>query len=278
MLIDEIFKLIETDKVSGYDVVVGENSDGQKFYTTSNKSNTKHKLYIPDDLEHVGSDLSNCYGYNVLSRAIVLFRGNLEIIGGRNLKTFGSIFSNSLLDSVDMTKCDISSMESFARLFIESNIKEIKFGKLNSSKVNDMANMFNGCKLDKLDISGLSMDSVVDISNMFSDAKVDEINIGSQNTGNLVGMWWAFSGLNTKKLDLSGLNTCNLKVVHGAFYKSVIDELDLSNFNIENVYDDSDAFRLANIGTVRLKGCSVDTCSRIIRLLNDANNVKEVII
>ena len=80
------------------------------------------------------------------------------------------LFSESMLESIDMSNIDTSHVTNMSEMFKCSNLRELILSGFDTSSVTDMSGMFEQCyNLTELDLNGFDTSNVTDMSRMFKD-------------------------------------------------------------------------------------------------------------
>lgn len=170
----------------------------------------------------------------------------IELIGGNNLRTLNYLFQyvNTKNGSIDLTRCNISEVESMYGTFLGADAYEIKFGNFRTPRLTTMKETFTECKVCQIDFGGittrnvtntsgmfehafiavgldlskLGTENVVDASEMFRMAKIPELNLGDNFLHNVKEVQHCFSSLSTKTLELGNFTGAHVNNAFGMFF------------------------------------------------------------
>lgn len=170
----------------------------------------------------------------------------IELIGGSGLRSLNYLFQyvKTKNGSIDLTRCDISKVESMYSTFLGADASKIKFGNFRTQRLTTMKEMFTECRIcqidfggittrnvtntsgmfehafiaEGLDLSKLDTENVVDASGMFRGAKIPELNLGDNFLPNIEEVQHCFSSLSTKKLELGNFTGAHVNNAFGMFF------------------------------------------------------------
>ena len=170
----------------------------------------------------------------------------IELIGGNSLRTLNYLFQyvNLKNGSIDLTRCDISKVESMLGTFLGADAYKVKFGNFRTPRLTTMKEMFTECKICQIDFGGittrnvintsgmfehafialgldlskLDTENVADASGMFRVAKIPELNLGDNFLPNVKEVQHCFSSLSTKNLELGNFTGTHVTNAFGMFF------------------------------------------------------------
>ena len=144
---------------------------------------------------------------------------------------------------------------------------EASFKGSNTSKVTDMRYMFGVCSgLTSLEVSSFDTSNVTSMNNMFVNCSgltsLDLSNFDTSKVTNMASMFNGCRGLTS--LVLSNFKTNNVNNMNGMFANCIgLTFLDLSGWDMNNATTQSMFNTCTSLGTIRMKGCSQDTITKI---------------
>lgn len=144
---------------------------------------------------------------------------------------------------------------------------EASFKGSNTSKVTDMSNMFGVCSgLTSLEVSSFDTSNVTSMNNMFVNCSgltsLDLSNFDTSKVTNMASMFNGCRGLTS--LVLSNFKTNNVNNMNGMFANCIgLTFLDLSGWDMNNATTQNMFNTCTSLGTIRMKGCSPDTITKI---------------
>ena len=143
--------------------------------------------------------------------------------------TLNGTFYGAGVEALDLSKWDVSHVESFYQLFENaSELKSVNMTGWNTSNVLDMSYMFNRAGVTSLDLSSFNTSKVQRMGDMFSSTKsLTSVNISTFDTSNVWDMEGMFWGTNIKVLDLDNFNT---KKVETFYYFAASSAIETINF------------------------------------------------
>ena len=150
---------------------------------------------------------------------------------------------------------------------IPQSTVEASFKGSNTSKATEMNSMFNGCSgLTSLEVSSFDTSNVTSMNNMFVNCSgltsLDLSNFDTSKVTNMASMFNGCRGLTS--LVLSNFKTNNVNNMNGMFANCIgLTFLDLSGWDMNNATTQSMFNTCTSLGTIRMKGCSQDTITKI---------------
>jgi len=163
-------------------------------------------------------------------------------------KKYSKLFQNiDCAIEINLTKFDISGIESIKSMFINCNrLEYIDFGNFDTSSIIDMASMFEGCyTLKSLDLSVFNTSNVKYMEYMFKDCfELSSLNLSNFQTPKLERMYYMFYGtFQLKDIDLSNFNTSLVTSMESLFYGcSSLNNINMSNFDTSKVTNMAEMF------------------------------------
>ena len=193
-------------------------------------------------------------------------------------------YSNSDLESVDLSGFDTSQVTDMSRMFYKCiRLKNVDLSGFDMGNVTDMSDMFKECgNLETVDLSSSETGQVTSMSDMFCNCNsLKTIDLSGFDTGNVSNMSLVFYGCNSlKTIDLSGFDTRNVSNMSWMFYGCTsLETIDLSSFNTENVVDMSWMFMYCNsLETIDVSGFDTGnvTLMNHMFLMGEDNKLRDI--
>ena len=236
---------------------------GNKCVVIHQKSE-RHILYIPDTV----TSLNNIDKKSAFSKAMHKLRGELIVVGGKNLENTANMFYGCILNYIDCSNLNTSKVTDMSSMFEKCTADYINLDGIDTHNVIDFSYMFNSCYTKLLDLGSLNTESAENMSDMFSHCMTWYINVSSFDTHNVTKMQRMFKECSIQAIDLSNFDTSSVTSMKEMFSSTNIVYLDLSSFNTNNVKNILYMFRncskmeyldLSSFKSTRFKGCDMTT-------------------
>lgn len=164
----------------------------------------------------------------------------IELIGGADLRSLNYLFQyvNTENCSIDLTRCDISKVESMCSTFLGADAYKIKFGNFKTPRLTTMKETFTECRVCQIDFGGITTRNVINTSGMFEHAFIAEgLDLSKLDTENVVDASGMFSGAKIPELNLGDNFLPNVKDVQQCFSSLCTKNLELGNFTGAHVHN-----------------------------------------
>lgn len=223
---EKLTKLINKITLLGGEVKEIETPCNHLVYLLKlNKSNI---LYIPENVTHP----LNATRKSKLREELLILRGDLRVVGGKNIVYMNRMFEHCILDTLDLRELHFDNVEMMQEMFKASVIKQIIFGeKQKQSKVIDMTQMFYMFR-GNVDRINIDTSNVKYMTSMFEMCEINELNLNNFDISNLLDIRSIFfnstiNKLNIEKLEFSKRVRC-MNFEYMSRY-SKIKELNINN-------------------------------------------------
>lgn len=183
----DVNDMINKAQVSGQNLIPIPTYCGAPCYLISNGDS--HILLIPDNVTWLNDDELN---WKPFTPYIENLHGNMQVIGGKNLRSAVAMFASCSFQSLDLYDFD-------------------------TRKVTNMSYMFFGCKVPFLDLSSFYTVNVEDMVCMFSECETQYLNLSSFYTGNVKRMNHMFNSCTVPYLNLSSFSVRSVENMSGMF-------------------------------------------------------------
>lgn len=258
---DQLESIVSKAKMLGKNIIPVPTSDGHNCIVVELEKN-KLKLLIPDEVTEVAKSSHDTLFSSSLGN-IICEHGydntELEVIGGRGLKSTLNMFLNLTLNILDLTKLDTSNVTNMVSMFEKLRVGIIKMGNFNTSKVTNMASMFYCCKIRGynrslysdtvgiLDLSSFDTSNVENMTSMFNRA-VLMADFSKLNTSKVKSMQSMFEAFRARSMTLNTWDTSCVKYFNGMFSKAVILKLSIKSFKVKDKANTENMFSEFNGG------------------------------
>ena len=150
-----------------------------------------------------------------------------------------AFYSTPNLKNYDITNWNTSSAVTLNGTFYGAGVETLDLSKWDVSHVETFYQLFeNANKLTSINMSTWDTSNVIDMSWMFNRSAVSSLNLSHFNTSKVERMGDMFSNTpNLTSIDVSNFDTSNVWDMNGMFCQTKIKELNLDNFNTEKVSD-----------------------------------------
>ena len=156
------------------------------------------------------------------------------------VRDFSYVFySTPNLKNYDITNWNTSSAVTLNGTFYAAGVETLDLSKWDVSHVESFYQLFeNANQLTSIDMSNWDTSNVIDMSWMFNRAAVTSLDLSSFDTSNVQRMGDMFSNTtNLTSIDVSNFDTSNVWDMNGMFSQTKMKELNLDNFNTNKVRD-----------------------------------------
>lgn len=238
---DKTTKILNRAIVMGYDIVeIDTNCEHICYLIVKEKDNI---LLIPNDVRELEGAL------------IKDLRGDLKVIGGKNLLTIKNIFNKAKLNIVDISKLDTTNLREMEYWFSNCDINQVIFGNIDTSKVTSMYKLFNSCKIGEIDISMFNISQLKEMFYMFENCEIGNLKLFEIDGTNLAGISAMFKYAEIgNDIELKIRNGNKLKYLTQAFLGAKIPNIKIEIDGGEIIENTESMFEYCNTESITIKG------------------------
>lgn len=129
-----------------------------------------------------------------LTKELQKLRGNLKVVGGKDLESAVGLFMDCNFDTVDLSEIACEKLKNTTLMFGYSKIGEIKFGRFNMLGVVKAQQMFGCSEIGEMDIAGWKVDKIEDMKCMFFRCRTKVLDLSGWNFDSVKRYNWMLKG------------------------------------------------------------------------------------